>query len=113
MKIVTLPALSSLLTARRAAAWCGVLLALEIGVALFLAAGSYGLLTPDPVEATTDVSSFYAAGRLAELHHPAAAYDRAAHHAAEREITFPDAPYNYFFYPPTFLLICALLARLS
>jgi hypothetical protein len=43
---------------------------------------------------------------------PAAAYDQAAHFAAEQRATVPGITYVYFFYPPVFLLICAALARL-
>jgi len=39
-------------------------------------------------------------------------YDRQAHHAAEQADTEIGIPYNFFYYPPVFLLICALLGRL-
>jgi hypothetical protein len=40
------------------------------------------------------------------------AYDQAAHYAAEQQATEPGIAYNFFYYPPVFLLICAGLARL-
>ena len=61
---------------------------------------------------TTDFSSFYAAGALADAGRPAAAYDRGEHYAAEQRATAPGVDYNYFYYPPVFLLLCAALARL-
>jgi hypothetical protein len=39
-------------------------------------------------------------------------YDHAAHQAAEQAAIGFATPYNYFYYPPVFLLICAPLAKL-
>ncbi len=87
-------------------------LALSQAVLLaIVVAGSHGLFfRVNP--STTDFVSFYAAGKLAVQGSPALAYDEAAHRAAEAKATVAGAPYEYFFYPPTFLLICAPLARL-
>ncbi len=60
----------------------------------------------------TDFVSFYAAGRLAAAGTPALAYNRAAHYAAEAADEPAGSPYNYFYYPPIFLLPCAALVRL-
>lgn len=35
-----------------------------------------------------------------------------AHYAAEQQATEPGIAYNFFYYPPVFLLICAVLGRL-
>lgn len=56
--------------------------------------------------------SFYAAGTLADAGTPWLAYDPAAHRAAEQAVTGAGADYVVFYYPPTFLLVCAALARL-
>src|SRR6202034_3711229 len=56
-----------------------------------------------------DFISFWTAGRLA-LGNPAQVYDAAAHFAAERALFPSIREYTAFFYPPTFLLICAPLA---
>ncbi len=88
------------------------LLAVEVGFFLFLAAGTYGLIVPLTKPTSTDFVSFYAAGKLADAGTPALAYDRAAHYAAEERATAPGISYNFFYYPPVFLLLCAVLARL-
>jgi hypothetical protein len=89
-----------------------MLLVVEIAIFLFLAAGTHGLVVPMATPTSTDFVSFYAAGRLADAGAPQLAYDHAAHYAAEEQATQPDIAYNYFFYPPPFLLLCAALAHL-
>lgn len=89
-----------------------LLLGFELAAFVFLIAGTHGWIVPLAKPATTDFVSFYAAGRLADAHHAAAAYVRAAHFAAEQRATAPGIDYVYFFYPPVFLLLCAPLARL-
>ena len=101
-----------LIERRRVLFFCKILLAVEIACFLFLAAGTYGLIVPLPTPTSTDFVSFYAAGKLADAGTPALAYDRAAHYAAEEQATASGIPYNFFYYPPVFLLICAALARL-
>jgi hypothetical protein len=61
---------------------------------------------------TTDFVSFYAAGALADAGTPALAYNQAAHFAVEQQIVGAGIEYQYFNYPPVFILLCALLARL-
>jgi alpha-1,2-mannosyltransferase len=103
---------ATLLTGHRAVAWCAVLLTVEVLTLLFVIAGTHGYVTALPRPTTTDFSSFYAAGRLADAGHPALAYDQAAHYAEEQRDTLPGVIYSYFYYPPIFLMICALLGRL-
>ena len=91
---------------------CSILLAFEIAVFLFMAAGTHGLIVPLPKPTSTDFVSFYAAGSLADAGTPGLAYDRGEHYAAEQRASQAGIEYNFFYYPPTFLLVCALLARL-
>jgi len=67
---------------------------------------------PLPKPTSTDFVSFYAAGSLADAGAPALAYDRDAHYAAEERATEPGIVYNFFYYPPVFLLLCGALGRL-
>src|SRR6266850_1816300 len=92
--------------------YCAILLALEIAVFLFMAAGTHGLIVPLANPTSTDFVSFYAAGSLADAGTPRLAYDRAAHYAAEERAAAPGIDYNFFYYPPPFLLLCAVLAHL-
>ena len=103
---------SSLLSRERVHAGCCILLAIETVLFLFLTAGTYGLIVPLPTPTSTDFVSFYAAGKLADTREPELAYDKVAHYAAEQRAAEPGIVYNYFFYPPVFLLLCAALARL-
>src|SRR6516225_8450764 len=93
-------------------AYCTILLAIEVACFLFLVAGTHGLIVPLDTPTSTDFVSFYAAGSLADAGRPELAYDRAAHRAAEERATAPGVEYRFFYYPPVFLLLCALLARL-
>jgi alpha-1,2-mannosyltransferase len=97
---------------RRALILGGVLLAIELAVFLFLIAGTHGWIVPLERPTTTDFASFYAAGSLADSGTPALAYNEAAHYAAEQQATAPGIEYQFFYYPPVFLLICALFGRL-
>ena len=102
------------LDAARVAGYGRLLLVLEIIAMIVLAAGTYGLIVPLDRPASTDFISFYAAGHLADQGTPALAYDQPSHRLAERTV-FGDAdlPYDYwFFYPPTYLVYCALAAHL-
>jgi alpha-1,2-mannosyltransferase len=100
-------------TPRRRIMVCAtVLLVLELAGFAFFVAGTHGWITPLRRPASTDFVSFYAAGRLADAGTPALVYNQAAHHAAEQAATEPGIAYNYFYYPPIFLLLCAVLARL-
>src|SRR5215472_883500 len=97
---------------RRIVACCGILLAAETAVFLFLIAGTHGLIVPLSRPVSTDFVSFYAAGALADAGTPALAYDQAAHYALEEAASAAGVEYRYFYYPPVFLLLCAALARL-
>jgi hypothetical protein len=89
-----------------------ILVATELAIFLFLVAGTHGWIVPLDRPTTTDFVSFYAAGVLADAGTPALAYDHAAHLLAEEQATAPGIEYQYFNYPPVFLLLCALLAML-
>lgn len=89
-----------------------VLLIASIAVLVFLILGTHGLIVPVEKPTTTDFVSFYAAGALAVQGTPALAYDQAAHYALEQAITAPGIGYQYFFYPPVYLLLCAPLSLL-
>ena len=102
----------ALLDRRNAIVLGGILLALEIAVFLFLIAGTHGWIVPLDRPTTTDFASFYAAGNLTDAGTPQLAYNEAAHYAAEQQATAPGIEYQFFYYPPVFLLICALFARL-
>jgi Glycosyltransferase family 87 len=91
---------------------CRILLAIEVAIFLFCVAGSHGLIVPLAKPTSTDFVSFYAAGSLADAGTPQLAYDRTAHYAAEERAVQPEIVYNFFFYPPTFLLFCSQLAHL-
>jgi alpha-1,2-mannosyltransferase len=61
---------------------------------------------------TTDFASFYTAGALANAGTPELAYDQAAHFAMEQAVTEPGIEYQFFNYPPAYLILCAALAHL-
>jgi alpha-1,2-mannosyltransferase len=92
-------------------AFCGILLAIELGVFVFLIAGTHGWIVPLAEPASTDFVSFYAAGSLTDAGQPELAYDQPAHRAAEERATEPGIQYRFFYYPPVFLLLCSVLAR--
>lgn len=97
----------------RVRSYAGILVVLEVLLLLFFVLGTHGLIVPlGKSMPTTDFASFYAAGALAAEGTPALAYDQDAHLAAERRVTNPGVEYLYFYYPPVFLLICAVLAAL-
>jgi len=104
--------LSRLLDRRRIFLCCAVLLALQLGIFGFIVAGTHGWIVPLARPTTTDFVSFYAAGALANDGNPALAYDHAAHLAAEERVTGAGIEYQFFNYPPVFILLCAALARL-
>jgi hypothetical protein len=92
--------------------WCSILLVQELLFCAFMAAGTYGLIVDLAMPVTTDYVSFYAAGQLADSGTAPLAYDRPAHYVAEQAATEQGVGYVFFFYPPIFLLLCAVLARL-
>jgi hypothetical protein len=89
-----------------------VFLTFEVGLLTFVVLGTHGMIVPLDKPVTTDFASFYAAGILASEGAPERVYDQEAHHAAEERATEPGIDYQFFYYPPVFLLICAPLARL-
>jgi alpha-1,2-mannosyltransferase len=99
------------LTRDRAIGYATILAVAELGLFVFCVAGTHGLIVPLHRQSGTDFVSFHAAGALADAGTPWLAYDRVAHQAAEQSINGAGG-YNYFYYPPIFLLICAPLARL-
>lgn len=98
------------LTERRVVSWAAVLLCVELSFLGFLALWQHGVFGAQVQSSSSDFVSFFAAGKLALAGMPASAYDRIAHQAAEYAATQPGIPYQYFFYPPVYLLICAPLA---
>ncbi len=100
------------LTRERVIAWATMLSLTELGLFAFCVAGTHGLIVPLGHPTSTDFVSFHAAGALADAGTPWLAYDRAAHQAAEQAAIGVATAYNYFYYPPVFLLLCAPLARL-
>jgi alpha-1,2-mannosyltransferase len=115
------PRLGNILAQLRNGAWLGrrricaaawILLVLQLGGFLFIVAGTHGWIVPLARPTTTDFVSFYAAGALADAGTPALAYDYAAHLAAEERVTGAGIEYQFFNYPPVFILLCALLATL-
>jgi hypothetical protein len=96
----------------RIRACAAVLLAIEVSLLVFFIAGTHGWIVPLEQPTTTDFVSFYAAGELADHGQPALAYDQSAHLAAEEQATAPGIKYQFFYYPPIFMLVCAVFSRL-
>ncbi|HXT78902.1 MAG TPA: glycosyltransferase family 87 protein [Acetobacteraceae bacterium] len=96
----------------RITAWGLMLLVAELLLSLFIALWQHGVFTRTVGPHSIDFLSFYAAGKLALTGAPQLAYDQAAHYLAEQHIAGTAAPYQFFFYPPVFLLLCAALAKL-
>jgi alpha-1,2-mannosyltransferase len=89
-----------------------VFLVVEIALFGFMVAGTHGWIVPLETQPTTDFVSFYAAGSLANAGTPELAYDHASHLAAEEAATNPGIEYQFFNYPPVFLFLCVVLARM-
>jgi alpha-1,2-mannosyltransferase len=102
----------SWLDRERIVVYCTLFLVLEIITFLFMVMGTHGLIVPLENPTTTDFVSFYAAGLLTNAGSPALAYDQAVHFAVEQNVTAPGIGYQFFFYPPPYLLVCAALAKL-
>ena len=100
------------LNRERAIGYATILAITELCLFAFCVAGSHGLIVPLDHQPSTDFVSFHAAGALADAGTPWLAYDRAAHHAAEQAAIGAETVYNYFYYPPVYLLLCAPFARL-
>src|SRR5947209_14117990 len=106
------PRLAVWLDRRRIGIGAALLLCLELALFAFFVAGTHGWIVPLDRPTTTDFASFYAAGALADAGTPELAYNHAAHLAAEEAATAPGIEYQFFNYPPVYLLICAALASL-
>jgi hypothetical protein len=100
------------LNRRRVTVYAAILLGLEVLAFLFVVAGTHGWIVPLKEPNTTDFVSFYAAGSLADAGNAQAAYDPVRHLAAEVAATEPGIRHVIFVYPPVFIMLCALLARL-
>ncbi len=100
------------LTRERVMAWATVLLVLELAFMGFIAAWQNGLFFTVEKPHSADYVSFYAAGKLALAGTPALAYDHAAHLLMQQQTTHSGESYQFFFYPPVFLLLCAPFAAL-
>ncbi len=100
------------LTRERIVAGGQILLLIELTILVLLALWQHGVISDRVTPTSSDFVSFYAAGKLALAHTPGLAYDQAAHFLTEQQFTVTGAPYQYFFYPPVFLLLCAPLAVL-
>ncbi len=100
------------MTRERIIAGGQALLLVELTILVMLALWQHGVITGQVSRTSSDFVSFYAAGKLALAGTPALAYDQAAHFLTEQQFTVAGAPYQYFFYPPVFLLLCAPLALL-
>jgi len=100
------------LTRARIIAAGQVLLLIELTILVMLALWQHGVTSARPSPTSSDFVSFYAAGKLALAGTPSHAYDQAAHFLMQQRFTVEGAPYQFFFYPPVFLLLCAPLAAL-
>src|SRR3984957_16809854 len=102
----------SWLARRRVIAGGQVLLLAQATILVLLALWQHGVITGAPSNTSSDFVSFYAAGKLELAGTHALAYDQAAHFLMQQRFTVEGAPYQFFFYPPVFLLLCAPLATL-
>jgi len=105
-------AIRNFLSRDRAIGYLTIFAITEMALFAFSVACEHGLVIRLVQDSSTDFVSFYAAGALANAGTPWLAYDHAAHHAAEQAAIGAATIYNYFYYPPVFLLICAPLALL-
>jgi alpha-1,2-mannosyltransferase len=96
----------------RIVGWGGILLTLQVLFLGFMVLWHHNAFERIEPQSSTDFVSFYAAGKLTLAGSPTLAYDRAAHAAAEAAATQPHTPYQFFFYPPVYLFVCAALALL-
>jgi alpha-1,2-mannosyltransferase len=100
------------LTRERIIAGGQALLLIELTILVMLALWQHGVITDQVSRTSSDFVSFYAAGKLALAGTPALAYDQAAHFLTEQRFTVEGSPYQFFFYPPVFMLLFAPLALL-
>lgn len=95
----------------RIVAWTLVVGVCELAFLVFVALWQHGAFGGGDVQ-SSDFLSFYAAGKMVLAGTPALVYDQHAHLLIEQAIKGPDTPYQFFFYPPLYLPLCALLATL-
>jgi hypothetical protein len=100
------------LTRGRVIAAGQVLVLIELTSLVMLALWQHGVTSARVSLTSSDFVSFYAAGKLALAGTPALAYDQAAHFLTEQRFMAEGAPYQFFFYPPVFMLLFAPLALL-
>jgi alpha-1,2-mannosyltransferase len=100
------------LTRERVVAGGQLMLLIELTILILLALWQHGVTTTHASNTSSDFVSFYAAGKLALAGTPALAYDQTAHFLVQQRFTVAGAPYQFFYYPPMFLLLCAPLALL-
>jgi alpha-1,2-mannosyltransferase len=100
------------LTRQRIIAGGQILALIQLTILVMLALWQHGVITNGEAPTSSDFVSFYAAGKLALAGTPTLAYDQAAHFLAEQRFMVSGAPYQFFFYPPVFMLLFAPLASL-
>ena len=115
-----MPASTHVFDALRQMAWlrrdriialCVIAASLQAAFLIFIALWQHGAFGPS-AQTSSDFLSFYAAGKLVLAGTPALVYDQDAHQLAEQAIRGAGAPYQFFFYPPVYLPLCAVLATL-
>jgi hypothetical protein len=101
------------LSRERVVAYAGLFLIAQLLLVFFFALQSHGIFGPGP-PASTDFLSFYSAGRLADEGRATEIYDIGRLHAMQRTVYGDPAfgEFLFFFYPPVFALLCAVLAFL-
>lgn len=101
------------LNGERARAWCRVLAAVSLLIAVGYVATSHGGVDFWGRPLGTDFVSFWTAAVSIRTGHVGAVYDPAAHALAEQVLFAQARPDFYaFFYPPVFALLCLPLAYL-
>ncbi len=96
----------------RVIAWSLALVIVQLLLLGYVVLRAHGAFGPPQLPFAIDFLSFYSAGSLVLQGTPALAYDQAAHWHAQQMLGGADVTYNYFFYPPPFLLVCGALASL-
>jgi len=98
----------------RIARWSAALLFVQVVIWGYAALNAYGPAETLTRPTSIDFNSFYAAGLLAKAGTPELAYNHAAHLAVQEALVGGQGGiYQFFYYPPVFLMLCAALARLS
>src|SRR4051794_34587162 len=100
------------LTRERIIAGGQILLLVQLTILVLLALWQHGVISDQVSRTSSDFVSFYAAGKLALAGTPALAYDQAAHFLTEQRFMVEGAPYQFFFYPPMFMLLFVPFALL-